>query len=138
MGRKSSRKHAFSIIYQLPFHKEGFSVRVAAEDYIAENGIAAEDAGFMHELVHGVSGHLPEIDALVSEKAGWGFDRVASVDLAILRIAIFEILYSDDAPVSVVINEAVELAKMYGADDSSAFVNGLLGQVAVESGKKGI
>ena len=130
MGRKSSRRHAFSIVYQLAFHSECFDVRVAAEDYITENGIATEDARFIYKLVDGVLRHLPEIDSLVCERAGWGFDRVASVDLAILRIALFEILYSDNAPISVVINEAVEIAKIYGTDDSSAFINGLLGQVA--------
>ena len=130
MGRKSSRRHAFSIIYQLPFHNEGFELWDAAQDYIAGNEISAEDTRFIHELVDGVIRHLPQIDSFVSERAGWGFDRVASVDLAILRIALFEILYSDDAPISVVINEAVELAKTYGTDDSATFVNGLLAQVA--------
>jgi len=136
MGRKTSRRHAFSVIYQIPFYKEEFDARAIAEEYIASEGVAAEDAGFMLGLVDGAVAHLSGIDALISERADWGFDRVATADLAILRIAIFEMLYSDDAPVSVVINEAVELAKVYGTDDSAAFINGLLAQVAKQRVEK--
>lgn len=136
MGRKSSRRHAFSIVYQIPFYKDCFASRAVAEEYVSEEKILAEDAGFMIELVDGVAVHLAEIDVLIGELAGWGFERIATVDLAILRIAIFEILYSNDAPVSVVINEAVEIAKAYGTDDSAIFVNGLLAQVAKRRVKK--
>ena len=118
------------IIYQMPFYKEGFDVRAVAEEYIANEGILASDAKFMFELVDGTAMHLEEIDAVIGELADWSFDRIATMDLAILRIAIYEILYSNDAPVSVVINEAVELAKAYGTDDSAMFVNGLMAQVA--------
>ena len=130
MGRKSSRRHAFSIVYQIPFHREGFEARDVAEDYISNQKISAEDVDFILKLVDGSVAHLMKIDAHIGELAGWGFDRIVTVDLAILRIAIFEMLYSDDAPVSVVINEAVEIAKVYGTDDSPMFVNGLLAQVA--------
>jgi len=130
MGRKSSRRHAFTIIFQIPFYKESFDAQAAAREYISNEGIMTEDAVFMLKLIDGVTERLPEIDLLVGKYAGWGFDRVATADLAILRLAIFEMLYSVDAPISVVINEAVELAKAYGTDDSAAFVNGLLAQVA--------
>ena len=133
MGRKSSRRHAFSIVYQIPFYKDCFDAQAVAEEYIASEGILSKDVEFIHELVDGVSTHMPEIDKLISEYAGWGFDRIATVDLAILRIAIFEIVYAGDTPVSVVINEAVELAKVYGTDDSSTFVNGLLARVVKDT-----
>ncbi|MCL2699991.1 MAG: transcription antitermination factor NusB [Defluviitaleaceae bacterium] len=131
MGRKASRRHAFSIIYQIPFRGKEFDARTAAEEYIADEEISEADAGFMRELVDGTVSHLSEINRLISELAEWAFDRIATADLAILRLAIFEILYSGgEVPVSVAINEAVELAKAYGTDDSGVFVNGLLARVA--------
>ena len=74
---------------------------------------------------------LPEIDKEISERAtGWTIDRMGKVDLAIIRLAVFEILFDDDIPVGVSINEAVELAKKYGREESGSFVNGVLAKFA--------
>ncbi len=87
---------------------------------------------YAENLVTGVSEHMDELDAkLASTSENWALDRMPVVDRAILRLAAYEMLYVDDVPVSVTINEAVELAKAYGGeDDSSRFVNGVLGRIA--------
>lgn len=75
--------------------------------------------------------HIDEIDALINEKStGWKTSRMAKVDLSIIRIAVYEIKFEDDIPFKVSVNEAVELAKKYGADESPAFVNGILAKFA--------
>ena len=74
---------------------------------------------------------LEEIDQMLSEKTtGWSLQRIGKVELAILRLAVYEMLFDDTIPVSVAINEAVELAKKYGAEDSASFINGVLAKFA--------
>jgi len=83
-------------------------------------------------LVRGVVEHQRQIDGLLSEHSrGWTLERMPAVDRAILRIAVFELLYSPDVPPAVVVNEAVDSAKLLSTDDSPKFVNGVLGQIAV-------
>jgi N utilization substance protein B len=82
-------------------------------------------------LVEGVAEHAAEIDRLVDQHAsGWSLERLPDVDRAILRMAAFELLWADDVPDPVVIDEAVQLAKSLSTDDSPAFVNGVLGAIA--------
>ena len=86
---------------------------------------------YAESLAKGVALHLPEIDRILDELAeGWTIDRLASVDRNVLRIASYELLHEQSVPVSVVINEAVELAKKYSTADSGRFVNGILANVA--------
>jgi transcription antitermination protein NusB len=81
-------------------------------------------------LVEGVAEHAGRIDALIdAHAANWSLDRLPDVDRAILRMAVFELLWADDVPDAVVIDEAVELAKALSTDDSPAFVNGVLGAI---------
>jgi len=96
----------------------------------ADREILQEAWHFAVELARGVLGHRAEIDAWLNKLAvDWSVARMASVDRAILRLAAYEILYRDDIPASVSINEAVELAKRYGTADSAKFVNGILGSL---------
>ena len=89
------------------------------------------DTVYVDEIVAGVKAHLEEIDGLISEHAvGWSLDRIAKVDLSILRVAIYEMQSREDVPTGAAINEAVELAKRYGGDKSFAFINGILGTLA--------
>ncbi len=83
-------------------------------------------------LIHGIEDHSQEIDEIISRLAkNWTLERMPLMDVAIIRIALFEMLHVEDVPVSVSINEAVELAKCFGGeDDSPRFVNGMLGSVA--------
>src|SRR6478672_4954370 len=83
-------------------------------------------------VVRGVVEHQERIDTMLSEHSrGWSLERMPAVDRAILRIAVYELLYSPDVPVPVVVNEAVDAAKLLSTDDSPKFVNGVLGQIAV-------
>jgi len=93
-----------------------------------------EDLLYVNQMLDGVSAHTEEIDEFVSKfSKDWIIDRIARVDLSILRIAIYEMLYrKEDVPTGAAINEAVELAKRYGGERSYAFVNGILGSVAKE------
>jgi N utilization substance protein B len=94
------------------------------------------DPRLTNEVIKGVQEHREEIDGLISENApDWPIDKIAKVDLVILRIAIYEILHSANVPEKVAIDEAVELAKEFGNETSSKFVNGVLGSI-VASQKK--
>ncbi|MBU5636576.1 transcription antitermination factor NusB [Geomonas sp. Red69] len=86
---------------------------------------------FASELVAGVASHLQEIDGRIAEKSKhWSMARMARVDLNILRLAVFELLFRPDIPKNVTMNEAIEVAKKFGADDSASFVNGILDEIA--------
>jgi len=86
---------------------------------------------FASELVNGVISNLQEIDRRIAEKSKhWSMARMARVDLNILRLAVFELLYRPDIPKNVTMNEAIEVAKKFGADDSASFVNGILDEIA--------
>jgi transcription antitermination protein NusB len=86
---------------------------------------------FASELVNGVIAHLVEIDARIADKSKhWSMSRMARVDLNILRLAVFELLFRPDIPKNVTMNEAIEVAKKFGAEDSASFVNGILDEVA--------
>ena len=98
----------------------------------SEHGMLSEDDAFFSDrLYEGVRAHLAEIDAEIERHAkDWSVGRIAKVDLSILRIAIYEILYENGIPVGASVNEAVELAKEFGGEKSAGFINGILGAVA--------
>ena len=102
-----------------------------------EEPLEEEAAVFMRDLVEGVLGNEAEIDKVIARYApAWPVAQMALIDRNILRLAIFEILFNNKVPVKVVINEAVELAKMFGGDNTPKFINGVLGTVSAQSGKK--
>ena len=129
MERRRERRTALEVLYQI-------EVRGASEDEILEARQQVDRrpaSEFTLDLVHGVHSHLDEIDPLIDSFADhWSIDRMPIVDKNIIRICVYEMKYMTDIPVGVSINEAVELAKAYGTDDSSKFVNGLVGRIAQE------
>jgi N utilization substance protein B len=128
VNRKLAREMAVCFLFQVEFQKENIKEQV--EDFLDSYGDVKYDKDYFLEAINGVMNSLKEIDEIIESKAkGWTIDRIAKMDLPILRVAIFEIRHREDIPVSVSINEAVELAKKFGSDDSSKFINGLLGQV---------
>jgi len=127
MSRKIAREVAMKLAFCQLFGGED-----TYEDVLDKSGIeekpTAEDIAFAGQVVDGIDEHIREIDALISDLAiGWTIDRLPKVDLTILRVAIFEILYLKDMPYRVSINEAVELAKTFAGDQSPSYINGMLG-----------
>ncbi len=99
--------------------------------------LSDKDSAFVERIVSGVLSHREEIDAVIGAHAkGWQLSRIARVDLSILRIAVYELLYEADIPVGASINEAVELAHTFGEEKSPQFINGILGAVAAEAKEK--
>jgi len=128
LERRKARHQALHILYQREITEEPLSRILLDGTYSIEDG---EPADFCRDLVLGVEAHQPRIDALIERTSeNWVLSRMPLVDRNILRLALFELLYLGDVPESVSINEAVEMAKTYGGEDSSKFVNGILGRLA--------
>lgn len=124
MNRHTAREKAFQVLFQLDMNDN--TPERALEDHLEELEIDA----FLMSLVQGVAEHKTAIDDTISmHLENWTIDRIASVEKTILRIAILEINYKDDIPTNVSINEAVELANMYGDEKSGKFVNGVLKKI---------
>lgn len=128
ISRYKMREQAFILCFEMLFSDTGI-------DELADNAGDARDeflSDYALSCAKGVKEHSDEIDLKISEnlKQGWKVSRISRVSLAILRLAIYEILYLDDIPVSVSINEAVELSKKYTVEDDTSFINGVLGSVA--------
>ena len=126
--RHKARRQALQIMYQREVTGEGVSRILDEESYSREEG---ELEPYARDLALGTEQALPDIDRILGAiSEHWTVMRMPLVDRNILRIATFELANSADVPPSVAINEAVELAKVYGGEDSSKFVNGVLGKVA--------
>jgi N utilization substance protein B len=136
LERRKARHQALHILYQSEITEESPSRILAEGTYNEEDG---EPSEFCRQVLLGVEAHMARIDAVIEEiSENWSLSRMPLVDRNILRVAVFEILYLDDVPDSVAINEAVEMAKVYGGEDSSKFVNGILGRLAEVSAAGGM
>ena len=127
MTRSEMREHVFKLIFRVPFHDKN-ELREQIDYYFDDlTDVNEKDYEYIKNkalLVCELSDELDEKINSVSE--GWPVDRIGKAELAIMRLAVYEMLYDDDIPVNVAINEAVELAKSYGSDDNAAsFVNGV-------------
>lgn len=141
MGRKRARDNAFKCIYQLGFEECNqiedilrycYEEKVEEQEELEQEDkpYEEEEKAYIKDTLTGVKEHLEEIDAMILSKLkNWSMSRIAKIDLAILRLAIYEITYRDDIPVKVTANEAVELAKTYGNNDSKSFVNGVIAKI---------
>ena len=139
MSRRVSRRHSFIVTYQLEFYGEPDISQVfelyTEEFVLTENAanLSTADSDFIKGQIYGIRENLEFIDAAISRYiTGWSIARIAKIDLAILRLAVFELAFMPDIPTRVCINEAVELAKKYGDDNAPAFINGLLASVQKE------
>lgn len=128
MKRSSMREQVFKILFRLEFNS--VDELPQQEDLFFSSGdftATDKDRAYITDKVNRIVAKLPDIDRELSAKMkGWTLERVGRVELAILRLGVYEIRYDDDIPEGVAISEAVELAKKFGSDNSGAFVNGVL------------
>jgi N utilization substance protein B len=127
--RREGRELALQLLYALDMNpmETGEGLRLSRESSRSAEGARL----FAEELVAGVMTNRDEIDRKIVEKSkNWAISRMAKVDLNILRLAFFELLFRDDIPMKVTINEAIEIAKRFGTEDSPAFINGMLDELA--------
>ena len=126
--RRQARIIALQTLYEYDTAKH--DVASVLERHVEERRLAPAVVDYANELVQGVLAHLAQIDATIEEAAHeWPLAQMARIDKNILRLAIYEILYNNAVPAKAAINEAVELAKRFGSDTSSRFINGVLGTI---------
>lgn len=135
--RHTSRKLALSSIFCWLFNETDREEAVLLSEDLLESPAGERDTELIEYIFEGVKTHINEIDRIIEESAPeWPIDKIAKIDLVILRIAVFELVFGKKAPAKVVVDEAVELAKEFGNDTSHKFVNGVLGTV-IEKHLKG-
>lgn len=129
MSRKAARDCAFKLIFEIPFH-DGVTAEERIQQYfeVADyTDINDNDKKYISTTVQDCFNNLDMIDEKISSYLeNWRIDRLSKVDLSVLRLAVSEIKFNDDIPFKVSVNEAVELAKTYGEDNSPSFINGVL------------
>lgn len=131
LDRTRARVQALQILFQREVTGQPAARILANRSFVDDQFAADEPSEFCRALALGTEEHLDVVDARMSEVSEhWIVSRMPLVDRNILRIAVFELLFLDDVPPSVTINEAVELAKTFGGEDSSKFINGVLGKIA--------
>ena len=141
MTRSLVREHLFKLLFRIEFNSPEDmpdQVRLYFEDGFADEDHAStgsdvpdSDREYIRTKYEKIVELLPEIDAKIDGSAkGWSISRIGKVELSILRLAVFEMLYDDSIPVGVAIDEAVELSKRFGQDSSASFVNGILASLA--------
>ncbi|MEY8322791.1 transcription antitermination factor NusB [Lachnospiraceae bacterium 54-11] len=132
MGRREVREQVFKLLFRVEFNpREEMPQQEAFFFEDEENKMAQEGCVEVTQKFNRILEKLDDIDGELNGKVqGWNTERMGKVDLTILRLAVYEILYDETIPTRVAINEAVELAKRYGQDSSSAFVNGVLAKFA--------
>lgn len=135
----ANRHHLRTIVmqslYEWEFHPKADLVEIANRQVHASGG-GDDDTGYLGQTVAGLKKQQPAIDKLIVKRAPeWPLEQIAAIDRAILRLGIYEVLFSDEVPPKVAINEAVEIAKMYGGESSGSFVNGVLGTIYRASDK---
>jgi N utilization substance protein B len=117
----------FKLLFQFEIQKENMEEQI--ENFFEQNEVDDDSRTYILDLVNGIKNSLENIDKTIeTHLKGWTMSRISKVDLSILRLAIFEMINRDDIPASVSINEAVEMAKKYGGEESGAFINGVLGK----------
>jgi N utilization substance protein B len=127
MTRRKLRENMFRMLFRVEFHDEDEMKEQLGLFEEELEDVSEEDQAYLAARTDDVLSHLKEIDDALNEKsAGWKTSRMGKVDLTILRLAVYEIRFDSDVPNKVAVNEAVELAKKYGTDDSASFINGVL------------
>lgn len=129
MNRRSIREHIFKIIFSYEFDLD-IAIEEHVVHYMEELGAKEEEVKYITNKVIGIVDKKSDIDKIINEHTkNWSVKRMSNVDVAILRLAIYEIQDDEEIPMNVAINEAIELAKKYGGDQSSKFINGVIANI---------
>lgn len=132
MSRRLAREKALQMLFQMDVGHNSLEI---AKRTMEEADMSPQDKKFTLNLVEGTRNCLGELDYYIKKYAAdWDIDRLANVEKNLLRMALYEMKYLDDIPPSVSINEAIELAKVFGGEDSGKFVNGILDSIKKEPG----
>lgn len=131
MTRREIRELIFKMVFRVEFHNEE-EIPEQLRLFMDELDTADDkDRAYIEHKVEDILAHLAEIDEIINSSAtNWKTSRMAKVELTLIRVAVYEIKYEEYVPTGVAINEAVELAKVYGEDNSASFVNGVLARIA--------
>ncbi len=130
MTRRESREQAFALLFEKMFNDQPVEELAAAAAEARDVPVSA----FAMTLATGAEAHMAELDKKIDAySVNWSKDRISRVALSVMRLAVYEMLYEESIPVSVSINEAVELAKKYGGDEDASFINGILGSISRET-----
>lgn len=130
MTRRESREQAFALLFEMTFNDQPIEQLAAAASEARDTPVSV----FAMTLASGAQAHLAELDEKIAAySVKWSKERISRVALSVMRLAVYEMLYEDSIPVSVSINEAVELAKKYGGDEDAPFINGILGSISRET-----
>lgn len=136
MKRRELRQHIFEMLFRVEFNSKDEmqeQLDLFFQNLKEEQEVSGQDETYILEKYNRIMEVLPALDEAINKAAeGWKTTRMGKVELTILRLALYEMQYDEDVPVGVAINEAVELAKQYGQEDSASFVNGILGKAAKE------
>jgi N utilization substance protein B len=153
MTRSEIREHIFKLVFRREFNSPEEmpgQLKIYFEDNYKENTdsdtpedddrlclFKEDEEAYIKQKYERIASRIDELDGIINEHSrGWDTKRMGKVDLSILRLAVYEIVYDDDIPVGVAIDEAVELAKKYGQDESASFVNGILAGIAKDNADK--
>lgn len=130
MSRREIREKIFKLLFRAEFYEEG-DLSEQRQLFLEELGQEEnKDTLYIQDKFEQIISRLAEIDEMVNQVAqGWKTTRMGKVDLTLIRLAVYEIKFEEDIPEGVAINEAVELAKSYGTDDSPSFINGILAKL---------
>jgi N utilization substance protein B len=135
-GRRKARVLALQALYEVDI--SGHRPAAALDAILAEEPQPPDAVAYARELIEGVTAARDRIDGIISATApSWPVEQISAVDRNILRLAILEIVVNNQVPVRAAINEAVELAKLFGSDNSARFINGVLGSVSSGSSRSG-
>lgn len=130
MSRRLARETALQVLYQRDLTSEPLDIPATVERWAGEFAVPEASINFAQELVDGTITHQAEIDQKISSFAqDWTISRMAHVDRNLIRLAAYEILFRPDIPGRVSLNEAIELAKRFGGEESAKFVNGILDKI---------
>lgn len=136
MKRREQREHIFRLLFRREFHPPE-EMPAQVQLYLADiPDLGGEDRDYIEDKYAAISEHIEEIDAAIEAASeGWALQRIGRAELAIMRLAFYEMRFDDDVPTGVAINEAVEIAKRYGSDDAPAFINGVLAKLVPGGGR---